>query len=609
MPGLCGIISKDLNHQTEIEINLMMDCMLHESFYTSGSYRNKELGISIGWVCHKDSFSDTMPIFNEKKDKILLFYGENFIDPEIYTHLKAKRHKFERFNASYLIHLYEEESDNFFEKLNGWFTGILIDISRKKIILFNDRFGMQRLYYYEKDDAFLFSSEAKSILNIRPYLRKINMQSLAELISYNCVFENRSLFSKIFTLPGGSIWTFDNGRLEMKKSYFKPAVWENQTFLEKEFFFKRLQETFLKIIPRYFESRQNIGMSLTGGIDSRIIMAYANIGVGKLPCYTFNSMFRDTLDVKIARKVAKNCQQEHHSIPLDKQFLIEFPNIAEKTIYITDGNLDVSGAAELYVNRYARDIAPVRMTGNFGSEILRNSKCIKFSSLHENLFDPAFHELLHNTTKTFNNKKLESPPLSFTLFNELPWHEFNRQAIEQSQLTLRSPYMDNDLVSLLYRAPTEARNSKDLSLQLIGDRNPDLLRIMTDRGIIGNSHFPDLLLPYFYYQFLFKSEYYFNYGMPQWLAKLNNALKYFNFERLFLGRHKFYHFRVWFRDDLSDYVSEMLLDAQTVKRPYLNRASVEKIVIEHIKGTRNYTNEITKLITLELIQRLFIEQN
>jgi len=68
-----------------------------------------------------------------------------------------------------------------------------------------------------------------------------------------------------------------------------------------------------------------------------------------------------------------------------------------------------------------------------------------------------------------------------------------------------------------------------------------------------------------------------------------------------------FHFRVWYRDALSPYVREMLLDARTLSRPYLERKTVEAVVRGHLGGGRNYTSEIHKLLTLELLQRLFFD--
>jgi asparagine synthase (glutamine-hydrolysing) len=180
--------------------------------------------------------------------------------------------------------------------------------------------------------------------------------------------------------------------------------------------------------------------------------------------------------------------------------------------------------------------------------------------------------------------------------------------VEQSQLTVRSPYLDNDLVELMFRAPQEVLNSSELSFRLISDGNPRLGRIMTDRGLGGNIPCPFSRAAYLYHEFLFKADYAFNYGMPRWLAALDHyLLAPFRFESLFLGRHKFHHFRVWYRDQLAHYVRDILLDQRSLNRPYLNRKAAEKIVLDHTSGRLNYTSEITKLLTAELLQRQVID--
>jgi len=110
-------------------------------------------------------------------------------------------------------------------------------------------------------------------------------------------------------------------------------------------------------------------------------------------------------------------------------------------------------------------------------------------------------------------------------------------------------------------------------------------------------------------EFTFKAEYAYDYGMPQWLARADHLFSRFHLDRLFLGRHKFYHFRVWYRDALAKYVREMLLDARTLSRPYLDRSGLETMVRGHLKGDRNYTAEIHKVLTLELLHRLFLDSN
>ena len=611
MPGIAGIISKAPEEKNEKDLKLMVDSMLHESFYNSGTYTNDKIGIYAGWVCHEGSFSDCMPVWNEKKNAVLLFHGENFADLELFDQLKAKHHRFDRSNGSYLIHLYEENGVDFLQNLNGWFSGILIDIQKGKVFLFNDRYGIQRIFYYESQDAFYFASEAKALLKICPELREIDMKGLGEFLSCNGVLENRTLFKNIFLLPGASAWEFKPDGSLSRECYFKPETWENQPWLEKEFFYEKLKDTVSKILPRYFRANQKIGISLTGGLDTRVIMANMEMPAGKYPCYTFGGIYRDCYDVNVARKVADACHQTHQTLCLDKKFLSDFSKYAEKTIYISDGYFDVSSSYEVYLNSLAREIAPIRMTGNYGGEILRGIEgMLKAVPPDEKLYSSDINIHVHgavNTVADLYNSSSHS--MTFNLFKEIPWLRNLVFVCEQSQLTPRTPYLDNDLVALMYRAPINVRDDMELTLRLIADRNPVLGAIPSDRGFGGKRKFLLSTLFELYFEFLFKAEYAYNYGMPQWLAKINYIFQFMHFERIFLGKHKFAHFRIWYRDELANYIKSILLDEKTLSRPYLNRTSVEEMVQDHTKGYCNYTTEISKILTVELLNRLLIENN
>ena len=607
MPGIFGIVTEKPNAKYEEQLDLMRNSMLHEDFYTTGTrIETNRLTFYIGWTLHQGSFSDCLPVVNETGDCILFFSGENFIDMPELDALKGKNHVFNKFNAEYLIHMYEEWGVDFLDRLNGWFQGVIVDLKKEEIVLFNDRYGMQRLYIHESPDAFYFASEAKALLRVNHKLKVLDNESLADYLCCNCVLNWNSFFKGISILPGASAWTFKQGKLASRYRYFDPATWETQSWLEDGFFYEELRKTFREILPRYFRSEKNIGISLTGGLDTRMILTNVDLPKGKYPCYTFNSIYRDCNDVKVARRVAAECGQEHHTIELGKEFLNNFSEYAEKTIYITDGNLDVSGAPEIYVNRIARQFAPIRLTGNHGSELFRNVQWMKADFPNENIFDDSFRGYLYRSMEKYREIRTDNP-LTFTLFFESPWHECNRYLSEYSQLVTRTPYHDRDLVALMYRAPMGIRDDKEISKRLILEGNPGLAKILTDRGVGSKYRFPISLIPRLNNEVSFKSEYYYNYGMPQWMSRVDHLLKPLKPERFFLGRHKFYHFRVWYRDELADYVREILLDRKSLQRPYLNPKVVEKMVTGHLRGTHNYTTEITKLLTLELTQRTLIE--
>ena len=219
MPGIAGIISQKPPEECESLVKSMIASMKHEHFYTSGVYAAKEMGVYGGWVAHENSFAAGQPFFNEQRNIALLFSGECFVDPETRTDLRQKGHELGQTAGSWLVHLYEEEGDQFFEKLNGVFSGLLVDKRRNRAFLFNDRYGLARIYFCETKDATYFASEAKALLRILPELRAFDEEGVAQFLNYGCTLEWRTLFRGVQLLPGGSLWSFQSGNCHKRNIF------------------------------------------------------------------------------------------------------------------------------------------------------------------------------------------------------------------------------------------------------------------------------------------------------------------------------------------------------------------------------------------------------
>ncbi len=603
MPGIVGLVTSMPRDRAEAQLLRMLERLRHEPFYATGTWIDEALGVYVGWTVRKGSFADGMPLRNERGDVVLVFSGEEFPEPGTARRLTERGHALDPTGPSYLAHL-SEEDPSFPAGLNGRFHGLLTDRTRGTATLFNDRYGMHRVYYHASPDAVYFAAEAKAILAVRPELRRLDPQALGEFVACGCVLENRTLFEGIHVLPGASSWTFRRGTVEAKRSYFEPREWEEQPLLDEGPYYRQLRETFARNLPRYFDGPEPVGVSLTGGLDTRMIMAWRRPPPGSQPCYTFGGTFRDCRDVVVARRVARACRQPHEVISVGHEFLSRFPYYAERAVYLTDGCVDVSRSPDLYINEKAREIAPVRMTGNYGGEVLRRVRAFKAVEPLPRLFGPDLMRDVRRAGETYDSL-LRGHPLSFAVFKQAPWHHYGLLALEETQVALRSPYLDNDLVRTVFRAPASVLTNNDVCLRLIAEGDPVLRQIRTDRGIgaTGVSAAASRAL----LEFLFKAEYAYDYGMPQWVARIDHVLSDLHLERLFLGRHKFHHFRIWYRDVLPRYVRDMLLDPRTLSRPYIERKGLEAVVDGHLKGGRNYTTEIHTVLTLELLHRLLLE--
>jgi hypothetical protein len=76
---------------------------------------------------------------------------------------------------------------------------------------------------------------------------------------------------------------------------------------------------------------------------------------------------------------------------------------------------------------------------------------------------------------------------------------------------------------------------------------------------------------------------------------------------LLFGLHKFEDYRHWYRDSLSNYVADILLDRKTLERPYFNANFLRMAVNEHRAGKKNYVAQLNLALRLEMIMRTLIE--
>ena len=613
MPGITGIITKEISGNEKELVSTMLGCMLHENFYTHGTYESPENDLYIGYCAIENSFADCMPIFNETRDIILFLTGECYDDRSEVDTLAQRGHNFNPQNASYLIHLYEEQGDDLFKNLNGWFNGIILDLRKAKVTLFNDRCGIRRIYFHENNNFFAFSSEAKSLLKVFPELREISFQSVGEFLTYDCVLENRTYFPKVNLLPACSAWTFKNGQVR-KKTYLDMVDLENQPPLNENQFVEELEETFKRILPRYFMGGP-IGIGLTGGLDTRLIMACRNPKPRELPCYTFGGSYRDIFDVRIAPKVAAACGQTHKTLKLDDENLLkEYVSHVEKATYISDGLEGTDKVDVINFNRMARDIAPVRMTGKYGSQVLKGIFGFEARPPYMHLIHEEFKKYFDMATKTASELQ-KGHKLTFLLQSAIPWWWNAFVTLESSQVEVRSPFLDNDLIKVLYQAPPFASNfGTQFELKLIAKTKPELMSIPTTGSYGGNRSWPiSATIKNAIKMLIILDKVYIRERLPFHMTHAIARLDYWlisplHLDRLALGYTDYRRYRTWFRDQLADYLQDVLLSEKTLSRPYWDRKNLIKIVTDHIKGRGTYLREIRKILQIELTHRVLMER-
>lgn len=207
------------------------------------------------------------------------------LDGEVYPELSDLAPELRRGGATvqradYCLELYLRHGLNAIERFNGAFGLALIDTREGRIHLSTDRFGHRWLFYWSDGPASAFASSVRSLLLYRDDIgRQYDTRALAELVVFERVLGDRTLFSDVKRLPAGHRATW-NGRNWEVQRYFKARLRYDRGGL------KSWQEASAELVVRLRRSLQKrtadqakTGLFLSGGLDSRLVLGCCPVPV------------------------------------------------------------------------------------------------------------------------------------------------------------------------------------------------------------------------------------------------------------------------------------------------------------------------------------------
>lgn len=263
------------------------------------------------------------PIFNEDKTKLVFFNGEIYNYVELRKKLEKKHRFYTDSDTEVLIHLYEEYGHSFVSYLDGMFAFAIYDLKKKEIFLARDRLGVKPLYYYFKDNIFIFASEIKAILNYE-INKEINKEVMSKYLKFRyCSGEDTIIKDIKKVLPGEYVLFRDN---KIKVSRY----WD-LSFSIKNAGLSACSEELKNILSDSIRMRMRsdvpVGALLSGGIDSSAIVAHMRDNTeGKINTYSLG--FDDSYnEFKFARLISEKFETDHHEIIIDDSELKNLPKV------------------------------------------------------------------------------------------------------------------------------------------------------------------------------------------------------------------------------------------------------------------------------------------
>ena len=220
------------------------------------------------------SIQDPLPRSNQpfikENKKYLFFNGEiyNFKDLTDLENLNLKTLS----DTEVLFNMLEKYDCSAFEKLNGMWALSLLNLENNSLLISRDRYGVKPLYYYKDTDTIIISSNIKSIKNLSNSFLTVNKNSFKEYLEFGYNYENKNLFNEVTEVKNGCYFKFDLNKWEFseKQKYFSP-----EKFLKEKYTYD-LYNDFKKSVQRRLIADRPIGILLSGGLDSSIILSCLN---------------------------------------------------------------------------------------------------------------------------------------------------------------------------------------------------------------------------------------------------------------------------------------------------------------------------------------------
>ncbi len=401
----------------------MTDAIVHRGPDAEGHWVEESAGVHLGFrrLAIIDLAGGSQPMWTRDGAVGVVFNGEIYNHAELRAELKAHGCEFvtDHSDTEVLLHAYREWGDTFVERLNGMWAFVIYDRARRRLFGSRDRFGKKPLYYFHEGPAFGFASELPALLQHPDCPRNPDTLSLKKYFAYCYIPAPRSIYERVWKLPGGHSLSYDLADGELKTWRYWEFVLETEQSspppsqqsmnlrdsaartraswdeLRIEKLSEELSATLEAATKRRLMSDVPLGVFLSGGIDSSAIAALAAKHVPAGQLNTFSIGFNETSfdESSYARFVAERLGTRHREdiLDLDKSVAL-LPDIVSKLDEpLGDGSL----LPTFLLSRFTRQHVTVALGGDGGDELFAGYdpfRALKKAELYAKLVPHPVHE-------------------------------------------------------------------------------------------------------------------------------------------------------------------------------------------------------------------------
>jgi len=327
------------------------------------------------------------PMSDPDESVWVIFNGEIYNFPELKKELESYGCKFRtQSDTEVIVHGYKKWGDDVFNHLNGMFGLAIWDVARKRLILARDAFGIKLVYYKVKNGSLYFGSEIRAIRAADPERSDVDPVSLNLFLRYRFTPSPYTIYKGINKLAPGTMLIAECGSTKVQRWYkFKPEPFSPMPTVEDAQ--EELLAIYRRAIKRHLLSDVPVGLLLSGGLDSGLLLSLMNERGSGWPTFTigYGTDFKDD-ELKDAAETAAAFGAKHTSIQIDRE---TFERSLPQIVSCLEEPIAASSIVPMYfVSRRARQDVKVALNGQGPDELFGGYKRhlgIRYGSLWSGL--------------------------------------------------------------------------------------------------------------------------------------------------------------------------------------------------------------------------------
>lgn len=557
------------------------------------------------------------PMSNEDGTIWITFNGEIYNYLDYRDDLIKKGHLFRSHtDTEVIIHLYEEYGEACVEKLRGMFAFAIWDSTQEKLFIARDRIGKKPLKYYYDSERFLFASELKAILADPTVPREVDEVAIHDYLTLQYIQHPATGFKGIYKLPPAHYMTVQKGKIDIKRYW--NLDYTHQLDMSESEWCEKIVEKLDESTKIRLMSDVPLGAFLSGGVDSSAVvamMARNSSNAVKTFSIGFNEASHD--ETEYARIVAKKFNTDHTEFIVDPKSVDLFSKLAW---HYEEPYADSSAIPTYYVSKLAREHVTVALNGDGGDENFAGYGRYPYYLLSQrydkiprwlikgmlipgtNITKKIFKNVFFGRVSKFAKSLAQSP--GYRYYNYICYFT-NEEKYEIYTDEFRSRMATHDTAKMLEQLSNESNGKTILDKILYTDFNsylPNDLMVKVDIAAMANSL--EGRSPLLDHEFLEMTA-----QIPASLKIKNGETKYIFKKALegILPNEILYRPKMgfgvplvhWFKKELKEYMYEVIMNGQGIKRGYFEPKQVKKLLDLHANTDADYSNHIWALIMLE----------